>query len=337
MECHCGWLTISLYIVTSNIYPNADTLFTNATYADEQLQLYYTSHQGAYTICKNSCNVVAFNPLPNVTVNYTSIISLADSHSSSLSYPPDTDTSIFAGYEAQRKIILSLYNSTSTAVIETGFSSGSEIPLTLVKPLSRGTITITNRDPLDPPLIDWNALTNPADMEIMVAALKRHREFVATEAMQELGPIELTPGGNVTSDEDIRAALRKQVQPTYSHLTSTCSMMKREYGGVVGPDLLVYGTEALSVVDASIMPLIPATHTCATVYAVAEKVGRLSFHWLLRIVIRNAVRDLSLKPMLTKVHCRRQILSRLDMGYIKRMALAGGVEFVGVAGMFLYI
>lgn len=62
------------------------------------------------------------------------------------------------------------------------------------------------------------------------------------------------------------------MQPTYSHLCSTCSMMKREYGGVVAPDLLVYGVRGLSVVDASIMPLIPATHTSATVYAVAEKV-----------------------------------------------------------------
>ena len=98
---------------------------------------------------------------------------------------------------------------------------------------------------------------------------------MATEPMQELGPIELSPGADVTSDADIRAALRQQVQPTYSHLCSTCSMMKREFGGVVGPDLLVYGAEALSVVDASIMPLIPAAHTSATVYAIAEKVRQI--------------------------------------------------------------
>jgi choline dehydrogenase-like flavoprotein len=33
----------------------------------------------------------------------------------------------------------------------------------------------------------------------------------------------------------------------------------------------VYGTKQLSVVDASIIPLIPATHLQATMYAVAEK------------------------------------------------------------------
>lgn len=95
---------------------------------------------------------------------------------------------------------------------------------------------------------------------------------MSTEAMAELGPQELAPGANLASDDQLRAALRQQIQPTYSHLTSTCSMMKREYGGVVDPDLQVYGVQGLSVVDSSIMPLIPATHTSATVYAVAEKV-----------------------------------------------------------------
>ncbi|KAK0508304.1 hypothetical protein JMJ35_009388 [Cladonia borealis] len=263
------------YNFTSNIVPNADTLNSNATYADEQLQLYYSSHQGAYTICKSSGNVVAFNPLPQVTPNYTSIIALAASLSASSLYLPDIDPTIITGYEAQRNLILNLYNSTATAVVETGFTSHSEIPLTLSKPLSRGTISISNRDPLNPPLVDWGALTNPADVEVMVAAVKKQRELMATQAMQELGPIELSPGANITMDADIRAALRQQVQPTYAYLCSTCSMMKREFGGVVGPDLLVYGAEGLSVVDASIMPLIPSAHTSATVYAIAEKAADL--------------------------------------------------------------
>ena len=100
---------------------------------------------------------------------------------------------------------------------------------------------------------------------------------MATNAMMELGPVELAPGANLTTDEELKGALRRQMQPTYSHLCSTCSMMRRDYGGVVGPNLLVYGVKGLSVVDASIMPLIPATHTSATVYAVAEKVSLFVF------------------------------------------------------------
>jgi len=49
--------------------------------------------------------------------------------------------------------------------------------------------------------------------------------------------------------------------------------MKKDSGGVVDSQLRVYGVKGLRVVDASIFPLIPATHTSSTVYAVAEKVN----------------------------------------------------------------
>lgn len=265
---------------------------SNTTYADEQLALYYSKRQGAYTICGNSGNTVAFLPLPNVTQSYESIIALARSCSPKALYPPHTDHSIVRGYEVQRDLVLALYGSTATSVQETSFSSGSVIPLTLIKPLSRGTVLLNSTDPLAAPLVDWGALTNPVDLEIMVAIVRQHRQLMATEAMMELGPVELAPGANLTSDDQLRAALRQQMQPTWSHLCSTCSMMKREYGGVVGPDLLVYGVQGLSVVDASIIPLIPATHTSSTVYAIAEKV-RLLF---VVIVCRLGLSPLTYMP-----------------------------------------
>ena len=48
-------------------------------------------------------------------------------------------------------------------------------------------------------------------------------------------------------------------------------MMPKDKGGCVSPELLVYGTEKLSIIDGSIMPIIPAAHLQATLYAVAEK------------------------------------------------------------------
>lgn len=48
-------------------------------------------------------------------------------------------------------------------------------------------------------------------------------------------------------------------------------MLPREKGGVVDSDLIVYGTENLRVVDASIFPLIPRGNIMSSVYAVAEK------------------------------------------------------------------
>ena len=48
-------------------------------------------------------------------------------------------------------------------------------------------------------------------------------------------------------------------------------MMRRDLGGVVGADLLVYDTTNLRVVDASVMPIQISAHLSATVYGIAEK------------------------------------------------------------------
>jgi choline dehydrogenase len=48
-------------------------------------------------------------------------------------------------------------------------------------------------------------------------------------------------------------------------------MMGRDLGGVVSPELTVYGTYNVRVVDASIIPTQISGHLTATSYAVAER------------------------------------------------------------------
>lgn len=49
-------------------------------------------------------------------------------------------------------------------------------------------------------------------------------------------------------------------------------MAPRDIGGVVDPQLKVYGTKNLRVCDASIIPLQLGATPMSTVYAIAEKV-----------------------------------------------------------------
>jgi choline dehydrogenase-like flavoprotein len=52
-------------------------------------------------------------------------------------------------------------------------------------------------------------------------------------------------------------------------------MLPRENGGVVSPELKVYGTKNVRVIDASVLPFQLCGHLQSTLYAVAEKASDL--------------------------------------------------------------
>ena len=91
-----------------------------------------------------------------------------------------------------------------------------------------------------------------------------------TEPFKSVVGREVNPGPDVKTDEDISLWLKKYLT-TVHHTASTCSMLPRDKGGVVDPELKVYGTEKLRVVDLSVVPLIPSAHTQSIVYAIAEQ------------------------------------------------------------------
>jgi len=159
------------------------------------------------------------------------------------------------------------------------FNEGGMI-YSVMHPLSRGTITATSSSLLAGiPAVNTKYLSHPLDTRISIEAFKYTRKIVATDEMRELGLEEMSPGPGVSSDEQIERAMREG--PTYMyHMTGTCSMMKRELGGVVDGELRVHGVRNLRVVDASVQPLIPAAHVQSTVYAVAEKVSFFCPCWV---------------------------------------------------------
>ncbi|KAM3067316.1 hypothetical protein ACMFMG_005323 [Clarireedia jacksonii] len=146
--------------------------------------------------------------------------------------------------------------------------------IALVAPRSRGTLKIVSKDTSVAPLINPNYLTEQSDVDIMVAAIKRIRQFFATDAMQEfvIGD-EYYPGKNVTSDADIEAFLRESFN-TIWHATSTNAMGKaNDTLAVVDTQARVYGVSGLRVVDASAFPFLPPGHPMSTIYAFSEKIA----------------------------------------------------------------
>ena len=103
----------------------------------------------------------------------------------------------------------------------------------------------------------------------MIAAMQFNQRILDTSPVQELMP----SYGSIAQDasaDDLNTILQDSVGTEY-HYSCTCAMMPLDLGGVVGPDLIVYGTENLRVVDTSIFPIIPTAHLSAVAYAVAEK------------------------------------------------------------------
>lgn len=118
-----------------------------------------------------------------------------------------------------------------------------------------------------------NALQNPFDRSQIFTFVQFSRKYFSTTSLSSLSPEEVTPGSEFTTEDEVLAALAESeaLSPTFAHPSCSCPMMPEKLGGCVGADLRVYGTEKLSVIDASVMPIIPAAHLQATVYAVAEK------------------------------------------------------------------
>jgi hypothetical protein len=293
-------------VTVSNIpFPDPDWINTNETWAAEQLAIHLENRtgessrtrtrrphevngkkvhtttdsrpKGPMTIPSFGGSSVAFLPLQNITNEYQTIINTASRTNLSALLPPDVDSSIIAGYTAQINQLLHLYASPHAAVEEVAWAGYASVCTILIRPLSRGTILINTTDPRKPPRYDFGTFSHPSDLDIAVRALKKVREWIASPPMQALGPVEILPGASSgdNSDEAIAAAIRGFATSSWQHPTSSCSMLKRELGGVVDSQLRVYGVRGLRVVDASIFPMAVAGHTSSTVYAVAEKVSGL--------------------------------------------------------------
>ncbi|MVT66242.1 glucose-methanol-choline oxidoreductase [Bradyrhizobium pachyrhizi] len=147
----------------------------------------------------------------------------------------------------------------------TGFSCH----VCLLRPKSRGSVTLAGNDPMQAPLIDPNFLGEEDDLESMVAGYKTTRRLMEAPALRALQQKDVFTS-NVRTDDDIRSILRERVDTVY-HPVGTCKMGTADLLAVVDPKLRVHGLEGLRVVDASIMPTLIGGNTNAPTIMIGEK------------------------------------------------------------------
>ncbi|MFL6089635.1 MAG: GMC family oxidoreductase [Aeromicrobium sp.] len=143
-----------------------------------------------------------------------------------------------------------------------GFAQGPCV----VKPTSRGSLSLRTADPRTAPRIQHNYLATPEDRQAIIDGLNIAMDLAGQPSLKSVitGNF-LAPDG--TSDAELLAFAQRAGQTLY-HPTSTCAI-----GAVVDPQLRVHGFDNLRVADASVMPSVIRGNTNATSILIGERVA----------------------------------------------------------------
>lgn len=148
------------------------------------------------------------------------------------------------------------------------FGSGFSCHVCVLRPKSRGSVRLASADPMAPPVIDPNFLSDADDLRrLMKGARIVERIFAAPAFDGVIGKRFYSDAG--CDDAALEAHIRAHADTIY-HPVGTCAI-----GSVVDPQLRVKGVSGLRVADASVMPLLVSGNTNAPSIMIGEKASDL--------------------------------------------------------------
>jgi 4-pyridoxate dehydrogenase len=155
------------------------------------------------------------------------------------------------------------------------YGDGFSLRAVMLRPESRGEITLASADPRAPVRIRQNFLSTESDKRTIRDGLKLVRRMAQTPPLSAFVARELAPGPTVQSDNELDAYIRA-TGATAHHPLGTCKMgVDGDEMAVVDAELRVRGVEGLRVVDASVMPDLVGGNINAPVIMIAEKAADL--------------------------------------------------------------
>jgi len=156
---------------------------------------------------------------------------------------------------------------------KTVFGHGYSCHVCVLRPKSRGSLTLASANPMDAPLIDPNFLGDPDDAARLVRGFKLMRSLLGQPALAAFGGQESPASAAARTDEQIERFVRDHADTIY-HPVGTCRMGPGPMD-VVDAQLRVHGVMGLRVVDASIMPSIVSGNTNAPVIMIGERAAAM--------------------------------------------------------------
>ncbi len=159
-------------------------------------------------------------------------------------------------------------DSASGSILATHKFPGFSFSVVLQRPDARGSVHIKSANPAEPPRIRYGFPGSERDLNTLVKGVRISRRIAEQPALARHVAEEVLPG-SADTDAELRDYVARQLQSAY-HIVGTCQMGLPDRS-VVDERLRVRGVQGLRVVDASIMPMIPAANTNAPSIMIGEK------------------------------------------------------------------
>ncbi|MEM8937158.1 MAG: FAD-dependent oxidoreductase [Pseudomonadota bacterium] len=150
--------------------------------------------------------------------------------------------------------------------------AGVTLHVCVLRPKSRGRVSIASKNANDAPVIDPNFLSHPDDLSRLMKGARVAERLCAAPALAEVCGEPLYAPLNA-DDATLEADIRARADTIY-HPVGTCRMGSDETA-VLDPALRVRGVAGLRVVDASVMPTLISGNTNAPAMMIAEKAADL--------------------------------------------------------------
>ncbi|WP_448955337.1 GMC family oxidoreductase [Labrys neptuniae] len=147
---------------------------------------------------------------------------------------------------------------------------GISINPCVLRPTSRGRVTLRSPDAADPIVFTANNLATREDVDTLVRGLRIAQRILRAPSLQAQGLREWAPGpDDDLSDAALESHARRFAKTVY-HPSGTCKM-GRDAMAVVDEKLRVHGVPRLRVADASIMPTLVSGNTNAPCVMIGER------------------------------------------------------------------
>ena len=150
---------------------------------------------------------------------------------------------------------------------------GYQVHAGVNKVTSRGSVKIKSSDPQSKPTIIFNYMETEQDRQDWRDCIRLTREILSQPALDEFNAGEASPGIGVSSDEEIDAWVRANVESAY-HPSCSCKMGSLDDPmTVVNNEGQVNGIGSLRVIDSSVFPTIPNGNLNGPTIMLAEKMA----------------------------------------------------------------